>query len=265
MDGHVTRRPSFETIRYEVDADHVATITLDRPEVLNAFDRQMCEEMRDAWRRVKDDPERQRRRAAGRGRPGVLRRARHQQALRPARRRLEPRGPRRAAQPEVAEGVEAGGLRGAGHLHRRRLLLPQRGRHRHLLDGRHLLRLARHLRDGVGARAGRPDAPGRPRRDAAHRADGQRRAGHRRRPRCASASSPRSSSGRSSGTAPTRSPPASPPSRPPPRRARSAPSGSRSTGPTAPRWSRASSTPASATRSAWPRSPIDQRRRPRIR
>jgi len=46
----------FETIVYETSEDRVATITLNRPEVLNAFDRQMCEEMRDAWRRVKDDP-----------------------------------------------------------------------------------------------------------------------------------------------------------------------------------------------------------------
>jgi enoyl-CoA hydratase/carnithine racemase len=46
----------YETIVYETSEDRVATITLNRPEVLNAFDRQMCEEMRDAWRRVKDDP-----------------------------------------------------------------------------------------------------------------------------------------------------------------------------------------------------------------
>ncbi|MDZ7734296.1 MAG: enoyl-CoA hydratase/isomerase family protein [Acidimicrobiia bacterium] len=46
----------FETIRYEVSDDKVATITLDRPEVLNAFDRQMCNEMRAAWKLVKDDP-----------------------------------------------------------------------------------------------------------------------------------------------------------------------------------------------------------------
>jgi enoyl-CoA hydratase/carnithine racemase len=46
----------FETIRYETSDDHVATITLDRPEVLNAFNRTMCEEMRTAWRAVKDDP-----------------------------------------------------------------------------------------------------------------------------------------------------------------------------------------------------------------
>jgi enoyl-CoA hydratase/carnithine racemase len=47
----------FTTIRYETSPDRVATITLDRPEVLNAFDRTMCEEVREAWRRVKDDPD----------------------------------------------------------------------------------------------------------------------------------------------------------------------------------------------------------------
>lgn len=45
----------YGTIRYDVSDDHVATITLDRPEVLNAFDRQMCEEVSDAWGRVKRD------------------------------------------------------------------------------------------------------------------------------------------------------------------------------------------------------------------
>jgi len=47
---------SYETIIYEVDdADHVATITLNRPASLNAFNRAMCHEVRDAWHRVKDD------------------------------------------------------------------------------------------------------------------------------------------------------------------------------------------------------------------
>ncbi|MEO5837596.1 MAG: enoyl-CoA hydratase/isomerase family protein [Acidimicrobiales bacterium] len=47
---------TYETIIYDVDtADRVATITLNRPEVLNAFNRAMCHEMRDAWRRVKHD------------------------------------------------------------------------------------------------------------------------------------------------------------------------------------------------------------------
>jgi enoyl-CoA hydratase/carnithine racemase len=46
----------FETIIYETTPDdRVSTITLNRPEVLNAFDRQMCEEMRLAWRLVKED------------------------------------------------------------------------------------------------------------------------------------------------------------------------------------------------------------------
>jgi enoyl-CoA hydratase/carnithine racemase len=46
----------FRTILYETSDDHVATITLNRPEVLNAFDRTMCDEVRAAWRSVKNDP-----------------------------------------------------------------------------------------------------------------------------------------------------------------------------------------------------------------
>jgi enoyl-CoA hydratase/carnithine racemase len=47
---------AYESILYEVDADdRVATITLNRPEALNAFDRTMCEEIRDAWHVVRDD------------------------------------------------------------------------------------------------------------------------------------------------------------------------------------------------------------------
>lgn len=47
---------AFETILLDVDAQtHVATITLNRPERLNAFNRTMCEEMVRAWRRVKFD------------------------------------------------------------------------------------------------------------------------------------------------------------------------------------------------------------------
>ncbi len=47
---------AYETILYETSEDRVATITLNRPDALNAFDRRMCEEVRDAWHRVKDDP-----------------------------------------------------------------------------------------------------------------------------------------------------------------------------------------------------------------
>ncbi len=47
---------SFETIRLDVDStDRVATITLNRPDQLNAFNRTMCDEMARAWRQVKAD------------------------------------------------------------------------------------------------------------------------------------------------------------------------------------------------------------------
>jgi enoyl-CoA hydratase/carnithine racemase len=48
----------YETIQYAVDVDaRVATLTLDRPAVLNAFNRTMCEEVADVWRRVRLDPQ----------------------------------------------------------------------------------------------------------------------------------------------------------------------------------------------------------------
>jgi enoyl-CoA hydratase/carnithine racemase len=47
----------FETITLDVDADaKVATLTLNRPDKLNAFNRLMCGEVRDAWHRIKEDP-----------------------------------------------------------------------------------------------------------------------------------------------------------------------------------------------------------------
>lgn len=43
---------NYETVRFEVE-DHVATITLDRPERLNAFNGQMIAEFADIWPRVR--------------------------------------------------------------------------------------------------------------------------------------------------------------------------------------------------------------------
>ncbi|WP_068274102.1 enoyl-CoA hydratase/isomerase family protein [Aldersonia kunmingensis] len=47
---------TYETILLEVNAEaHVATITLNRPDRLNSFNRTMCEEMERAWRAIKSD------------------------------------------------------------------------------------------------------------------------------------------------------------------------------------------------------------------
>lgn len=45
----------LETIRFDVDEDHVATITLARPEALNSWNDRMAEEVAWAWRTVRDD------------------------------------------------------------------------------------------------------------------------------------------------------------------------------------------------------------------
>jgi enoyl-CoA hydratase/carnithine racemase len=56
MNKPMNKPVNFETILLDVDpGDHVATITLNRPDRLNAFDRTMCEEMALAWRTVKLD------------------------------------------------------------------------------------------------------------------------------------------------------------------------------------------------------------------
>lgn len=45
----------FETIKYEVGDDKVATITLNRPEAMNSFNSQMVEEMSQVWALIKAD------------------------------------------------------------------------------------------------------------------------------------------------------------------------------------------------------------------
>ena len=42
----------FETILYEESDDHVATITINRPEALNAFTGRMCEEFEHVWQKA---------------------------------------------------------------------------------------------------------------------------------------------------------------------------------------------------------------------
>ena len=52
-DHNVSFEPErFETIRVDI-SDHVCRVTLDRPEVLNAFNDQMCQEIRSTWRALR--------------------------------------------------------------------------------------------------------------------------------------------------------------------------------------------------------------------
>ena len=45
----------FETIDYETHEDHVATVTINRPEAMNSFNSQMVEEMAAVWQLIKED------------------------------------------------------------------------------------------------------------------------------------------------------------------------------------------------------------------
>src|SRR5687768_17030657 len=46
---------TYATILLERGDDHVATITLNRPEKLNAFNQTMCDEFADVWARLRID------------------------------------------------------------------------------------------------------------------------------------------------------------------------------------------------------------------
>ena len=46
--------PTYATLLFEVD-DHVATVTLNRPERMNAFNQTMCDEFAALWERVRRD------------------------------------------------------------------------------------------------------------------------------------------------------------------------------------------------------------------
>ena len=57
QDGWVTEQRDawYETIVFEIAGDGVATITLNRPEVMNAFDQRMADEFAEVWRLVRQD------------------------------------------------------------------------------------------------------------------------------------------------------------------------------------------------------------------
>jgi enoyl-CoA hydratase/carnithine racemase len=51
---HMTDITSLQTLEFSVD-DHVATVTLNRPEKMNSFNEQMAQELTLVWGRVRDD------------------------------------------------------------------------------------------------------------------------------------------------------------------------------------------------------------------
>jgi enoyl-CoA hydratase/carnithine racemase len=47
----------YETILFETSNDHVATITINRPDSMNTFNKQMCDEFEHLWNRIREDDE----------------------------------------------------------------------------------------------------------------------------------------------------------------------------------------------------------------
>jgi len=48
---------TYQTILFEKSADKVATVTINRPEAFNSFNRQMCLEFRQVWEALREDDE----------------------------------------------------------------------------------------------------------------------------------------------------------------------------------------------------------------
>ena len=172
---------AFKTILLDMNAaSHVATITLNRPDSLNAFNRIMCEEMAEAWRIVKFDESVN----------AVVLRAAGDRAFSAGLDIKSPYGqpdnvwnhedPGEALSPKWQKMWKPVVCAVHGHVHRGRVLLRQRVRCGDLLRRRDVLRLACQRRSGVRVGADRVDAPHRPWRDIANRVDGQRRTRRRR-------------------------------------------------------------------------------------
>ena len=251
----------YSTIIFEVGDDHVATVTLNRPETLNSFNETMAAEVVDVWRTVRDTDDIH----------AVVLRAEGDRAFCTGIDVTEgvwwyhlniwnQADPGFLVGPEGPQVLEARRRRGAGHVRGRRPVLRERVRHHHLLGGRDLLRSARVAWRHLGARAHRDAAPQRPaRRRAALGAARERGTSHRGN-RVAARHRHRDRAARGAVVArPASWRPRSRRVAPRPSRARCGRSGNRSTPPAPPHCRPGSSTPTSGTRRrgrspAWPRS-----------
>ncbi len=54
-DRILAENPVYETILFETDDEHVATITINRPKAFNSFNVRMCEEFEHVWHRIQQD------------------------------------------------------------------------------------------------------------------------------------------------------------------------------------------------------------------
>ena len=46
---------AYETILFETSDDHVATITLNRPDAMNSFNEAMCNDFERAWKHIREN------------------------------------------------------------------------------------------------------------------------------------------------------------------------------------------------------------------
>ncbi len=127
----------LQVVRYETDDAHVATVTLNRPEKLNAFNRVMLDEFEQVWRAVRDDDnvhavvlqaDGERAFSAGLDVSDPAARAATTARFPWGRARS-----RTVVGAEAAQGLEAGRVRGTWLGRRWGVLLDQRVGHHHLL------------------------------------------------------------------------------------------------------------------------------------
>ena len=176
---------SYDTIKYEVDG-HTATITLNRPDALNALSPHMITELRAAYDEAENDDNVWILIVTGTGRAFCTgadvseipeRRQGRQRAALPVH--LRAVGGAAGGHAAVSAGWPSRCSRRSTDLLRRRPGLGDHRRHRHRVRQGHVLRSARQHRAGGRPRDGAPGPRAAAQRRAADGVDGQARADER--------------------------------------------------------------------------------------